>query len=156
MIKRRPATPQPMESPFGGDRSGRTVEVDAFSLTPLVDYLRGRVDRLTLTNEPAPEMFSTGQLPPFTASGVDPEVLRLVHWRIRTSAASTPDRALVYRMVDAGADGWAEEGLVTESGEIAWRSYVSDTWKWATAPAPSEEVPITDAEYDAFWSGRTA
>lgn len=147
MIGRRPPrTMQLIAAPFGG--RGPAAEVDAFSERPLVDFLTATQSRPSLTNEPAPEMFSSGTLPPFTSSGVEVELLCWIHWRMRHAAAATPDRALVYLMAEAGEDG---EAYTTPEGEAAWRGYVSRVWRWAIAPASDAIGEFTSEDYNAFW-----
>lgn len=49
----------------------------------------------------APTLFSAGDLPDFTASGIDPNVLLRVPWNARQSLAANPDQAEVYAAVEA-------------------------------------------------------
>jgi hypothetical protein len=134
---RPPTTPEPMSFPFGG--RGPTFEVDRYDLNPLVSYVR-LLGTGSPYGGPAPTMFSSGDLPIFTASGVDPELLRWVAWPLRHSAASTSDQASVYRMAqpDAGLD---DRGLQNHDGAAAFESYKAAVWRWATAPAPQPPNP---------------
>jgi hypothetical protein len=56
---------------------------------------------------PAPTLFETGDLPPFTASGLDPQLLLQLPWQLRHAAATATDRGVVLRMFEhyAGPDG---------------------------------------------------
>ena len=131
------ATPEPMSFPFGG--RGPTFEVDRFDLNPLVTYVR-LLGTGSPYGGPAPMMFSSGDLPIFTASGVDPELLQWVAWPLRHSAAATPNQAIVYRMAQPDAD-LDHRGLQNHDGAAAFESYKTAVWRWATAPPPQPPNP---------------
>jgi hypothetical protein len=74
----RRSTPvlEPLSFEFAGP--DRTTLVDRFSLTLARDDVR-QVMPETMLGEPVPTMFvSCGDLPPFTASGIDVEQLRFI------------------------------------------------------------------------------
>lgn len=79
----------------------------------------------------APKLFSTGDLPPFTASGLSPSVLASLPPGLRMSAAMIADPAGVLRMVEQAAAA-AETGIVSTEGraegDFAWINKV-----WPTA-----------------------
>ena len=54
-------------------------------------------------------MFNTGDVPPFTACGVDPKLLRRVPYCLRHQAALENDPAKVLQMVEAGEGLRADE-----------------------------------------------
>ena len=60
-------------------------------------------------------MFNTGDVPPFTACGVDPKLLRRVPYCLRHQAALENDPAKVLQMVEAA------EGL--RADELRRRTY---------------------------------
>ena len=68
-------------------------------------------------------MFAAGDLPIFTALGVEVDVLRFVPWRHRQSAATTADRAEVFQMVEE-ADRLARNTL--QSRPASERSCATD------------------------------
>jgi hypothetical protein len=80
----------------------------------------GRIKQL---RRPAPSMFAAGDLPVFTASGVDVDVLRFVPWTDRHSVATTANRAEVFQMVQ-DADRLARDTLQT--GPASKRSSTTD------------------------------
>ncbi|MCU1668049.1 MAG: hypothetical protein JWP40_976 [Blastococcus sp.] len=49
---------------------------------------------------PEPTLFATGNLPPFTASGLDVSQLRSVPWQARPAMATAPTLAAAYAIVD--------------------------------------------------------
>src|SRR5829696_5030032 len=86
---------------------------------------------------PAPQMFSSGPLPRFTSSGVDPEALWWVPWKLRHSAAYTPHRSRVLKMIEE-SEG-LEDKLQSPDGRAALREYVERAREWALAAPPEEE-----------------
>lgn len=85
----------------------RHVTIDPWGVNPLVeDY--GHINPATLSiaraEAPEPTLFESGDLPPFTASGVDPEVLNRLPYTARHAAAAEPSRAAVLRMVEEYSD----------------------------------------------------
>lgn len=86
----------------------------AWGRNPLLDEARSKDPDKTMrafrTAGPAPTLFPTGDLPPFTASGIDPKALLQVPWLARHPIAAEPSQAAAYRMVDFYA---------SEDGEIA-------------------------------------
>jgi hypothetical protein len=70
---------------------------------------------------PKPEMFNTGDVPPFTACGVDPKLLRRVPCCLRHQAAFEYDPAKVLQMVEAGEGLRADElSGRDQAGQAAW------------------------------------
>jgi 2-oxoacid dehydrogenase-like protein with E3 subunit-binding domain len=93
----------------GSRRSRRSVfasaevVVDDFSSNPLVDDFRqanpGIYQQAVGEGEP-PTLFESGDLPPFTASGVDPQMLNRLPWQVRHAAARATDRGEVQQMFE--------------------------------------------------------
>ncbi len=81
-----------------------TVHIDPWSPNPLLDDAKqaqpALVDLARKTNGDPPSMFESGDLPPFTASGVDPQHLTRLPFRTRHAAATEPSPAAVLRMVE--------------------------------------------------------
>ena len=150
MIGRPPVVLETLASPFG---RGPSAQVDRHALRPLGDYLRATSSRPSMSDDPEPTMFGTGDLPIFCASGVDVDVLRWVHWSARHAAAMDPDPALVWRLVEETAAGVEPSG--TPAGDAALRDYIGRVWRWAIAPAPSPVGEFTPENYEAFWGGET-
>ncbi len=76
------------------------VEIDVYGPNPLIDELRQADPRRYAEAEnrggKPPTLFVTGDLPLFTASGVDPNVLLQLPWVARHAAArATPSDAVV-------------------------------------------------------------
>jgi hypothetical protein len=125
---------EPVLEPLPLELTGRhqDVLVGRYALRPGVDFVKAVMPEATFLGE-APEMFSTGVLPVFTASGIDPELLRNVRWTLRHSAAMSASRALVLQMIETG-----DENLQTREGYEALTAYFGEVWRWATSPPPTE------------------
>ena len=144
-MRRPPVKLEVVPNPWGG--RGPTAEVNRYALNPLLDFLKATMSRPSLSTEPAPTMFSAGDLPIFTASGVDVDVLRWCHWSVRHSAAMTANAAHVWQMIeDPDNERWQ-----SSDGTLALQEYAARMWKWAVTPAPIEVAAITDSEYEEFW-----
>ncbi|MCU1612779.1 MAG: hypothetical protein JWO98_319 [Frankiales bacterium] len=81
------------------------VNIDQWGVNPLLEDAQQAVPAAvalaTQQNGEPPTMFDSGDLPPFTASGVDPRFLALLPWRIRHAAAMAPNAVVVL--------GWVEQ-----------------------------------------------
>lgn len=66
----------------------------------------------TVERQPARSatVFASGDLPPFTASGVDPQMLRDLPPSVRRAVAAEPDAARVLRVVEYVARNSADDG----------------------------------------------
>jgi hypothetical protein len=127
--------------------------------------------RAALAVDPNPPgLFSTGDLPPFTASGIDPSALASVPWTARHRIAAEKDRARALEMVVA----WSDPDAVGECAEMrndaVNRNYVASVQQWvmrnsaefdrrrreasrgtpAVAGSSSAE-PVFDPDYDAVF-----
>jgi hypothetical protein len=136
--------PEPVLEPMPLELAGRhqDVLVGRYALRPGVDFVKAVMPEATFPGE-APEMFSTGVLPVFTASGIDPELLRNVRWTLRHAAAMSSSRALVLQMIETG-----DANLQTREGQDALTSYFAEVWRWATTPPPTE--PTDDEAASLF------
>lgn len=94
-------TPLPARSVF---KPAFTVLVDPWAVNPLLDdanqSVPATVAAATVTNGQAPTMFDSGDLPPFTASGVDPRFLANLPWKIRHAAAMEASSVTVLKWVE--------------------------------------------------------
>lgn len=110
-----------------------SVKVDVFGPNPLVDELR-QADPETYAEAskrgPAPTLFTTGDLPLFTASGIDPALLNQLPWVARHAAAKAPAAeatAIFEEYAAADQSTWARAQSVLEAGAMAYHARV-DAW----------------------------
>ncbi len=80
------------------------------SANPLLTAARGHTpDRVVRASAqgPAPTLFPSGDLPAFTASGIDPKALMAAPWQARHAIAAAPTTAEAYRLLDdySGPEG---------------------------------------------------
>jgi hypothetical protein len=129
----------PVPFPYG---RGPVTQVDLFDLNPLVTIVRTS-SLPSPYGGPAPTMFSAGDLPLFTASGVDPTILRFVPWSHRHSAATTGDIGVVFAMVEDAEELPADVRgrLQNRAGVEAFERYKASVWRWAVAPPPQPPNP---------------
>lgn len=87
----------------------RRVQLDAYAANPIVADVAaispGAYEAATREGD-APKLFSGGKsdVPPFTASGLDPQLLLKLPYGVRHAAASEPDRAVVLQMFEEYGD----------------------------------------------------
>ena len=83
--------------------SSTKVLVDPWAANPLVDGFTAMNPSLVaaaLLDGPAPTLFESGDLPAFTASGVDVAILTLLPFGVRHYAATAEARGQVLQMVE--------------------------------------------------------
>lgn len=86
---------QPLAAAGGGARG------PLFARNPLVDDARqAEPQRAARATGAAPTLFQSGDLPPFTASGIDPQTLLNVPWQARHAVAAAPTAAEALRLVE--------------------------------------------------------
>jgi hypothetical protein len=128
-----------------------SFEIDRFSLNPGRDSVLQQLNERDLVG-PAPEMFVTGPLPRFTASGIDPAELRWCAWQLRTSAAFCDDRAQVLQMIMASSEPMLDETLQTSLGRDMLNDYFVRIATWAnTVPEGADLQSVTPAEASALY-----
>lgn len=115
------------------------AEPDAYAANPLVDEIRSRNPALyaaALADGPPPQLFESGALPPFTASGVDPMLLARLPWQARLAAASAPDRGEVLEIIEEtqGDPGGAALSFAHHPGVDAYAARVR---AWLSGPQQS-------------------
>jgi hypothetical protein len=81
---------------------------DLYAPNPLLAQLRrtrpALVAAAMLEDPDPPELFGSSPLPPFTASGLDPQVLASLPWPLRRPAAAMAKLRDVYSLVEKYAD----------------------------------------------------
>ena len=89
---------------------GFRITIDPYGLNPLADDYRQVNDgtyRIALSKAgPPPKMFAGGSadLPAFTASGIDPQLLLKLPFTARHAVAALPDVATVHAIFEDDAD----------------------------------------------------
>lgn len=144
-------------------KSGATVHLNAWSKNPLLDDAEQSQPELVrlarLQNGEPPSLFSTGDAPPFTASGIDPSLLRLLPWQMRHAAAQEPDRLTVLGMIEKHAN--EPDARVPSEGLADYEKRVGDwlSGKW-TNPAgvadadANAQAEAEDALYDSLFGAQ--
>jgi len=106
----------------------------AWGRNPLVAGARDRNPRAAMAaseKRPAPTLFAAGDLPPFTASGIDPKVLLQVPWQARHPVAAAPTTASAYQLVQDYSGPDAEmAAAVDHSGHPANVDYEARVHSW--------------------------
>jgi len=90
--------------------TNRPVNADPYGPNPSLEALQVEqpgVATAALRGGPAPTMFVGGDLPAFTASGLDPAVLNSFPWNMRHGAAAESNPAKVYKWLQQ----FAEDGM---------------------------------------------
>lgn len=105
--------------------------------------------QVALTEGPAPTMWVSGNLPPFTASGLDPQVLNRLPWATRHWAAAEPDKLKVLGVIEQYGDF---EGIEMEhSGLEAYKQRFSRWMSGIDAPKKVESKDEADALYEQMF-----
>ncbi len=73
----------------------------AYARNPLVDEVLRQYPQFATRGKVAdrPTLFLSGDLPPFTASGIDPTILLNVPWQARNAVAAAPTMPEAYRLL---------------------------------------------------------
>ena len=116
-----------------------------YSANPLLAEVRRAKPALVAAAEaegPAPRLFGSADLPPFTASGLPPELLAAQPWPIRRALAEAPTRAAAYEIMDryAGPDG-AAMAHADHARSPVNAGYVNDMSRWLAGPGPAPAQP---------------
>lgn len=107
-----------------------------YPANPLVDRLRAArpaLAQMALRDGDAPTMFTSGDLPPFTASGNDPAHLAQLPPRLRHAAAKA-DQAEWSRLVNTyGGRDVSDAELIYEpaADDDGWHDYEARVQAWA-------------------------
>ncbi|MFY1656906.1 hypothetical protein [Micromonospora sp. WMMD1274] len=101
---------------------------------PLVEHLAAAAPteyHAACQVRPAPTLFEGGDLPAFTASGIDPAMLARVPWQARHAIAATPDRARAAAMIEDMSGEEAETlAQLYHGSDAANRDYVLRVQQW--------------------------
>jgi hypothetical protein len=116
-----------------------------YSANPLLAEVRRAKPALVAAAEaegPAPRLFGGADLPPFTASGLPPELLAAQPWPIRRALAEAPTRAAAYEIMDrySGEGGSAMAAADHAKGPLN-AGYVSAMSEWLAGPGPAPAQP---------------
>lgn len=107
-----------------------------YAVNPAVDELSDRfyADAVAV-NPNVPTLFESGDLPPFTASGMDPAVLQKLPWHARHAVAAAQTLAEAQRMVDdlSGPDGVLSAQVEGYSRHPGTGDYLARVRQWAMA-----------------------
>lgn len=123
---------------------------DPYGVNPLVDELaetNPAVHQMAMGEAPPPTLFASGDLPPFTASGIDPQVLMKLPYTLRHAAAAESDPAAVLGILEE----YASDPMFTleHSGLDDYRNRVH---RWA-AGLDKPAVTMTTEEEDELLAG---
>lgn len=117
------------------------VEIDAFALNPFLDDLRqttpGEVEKATAHDRNVPTMFSAGDVPIFTASGFDPNLLLRLPWSVRHKAALSDNATEVAEIFERCGGGKIDDVYAAEmlgSGDEGLDQYKHRLEVWLNAP----------------------
>jgi hypothetical protein len=136
---RRPAAAQ-RHAPAGED----PVQ---YSANPLLAEVRRAKPALVAAAEaegPPPRLFGSADLPPFTASGLPPELLAAQPWPLRRLLAEAPTRAAAYEIMDRySGPGGAAAAHADHAKSAANQAYASAMSEWLAGPSPAAPQPGT-------------
>jgi hypothetical protein len=146
------AMPAPSGLPSDPSRSvpaGSTAD-PIYARNPLVDEARRTRAQASLqAAADAPTLFHSGDLPPFTASGIDPENLLRVPWQARHAVASAPTTAQAFELLERYTDDPVAAAF-EQGGSFANAAYQQRVNEWAVSKMTEDEL------YDATFGSRTA
>jgi hypothetical protein len=109
----------------------RSAPNGPFAVNPLVAQARAGDPRAATTAVPAPTLFAGGDLPPFTASGLDPRMLLQVPWQARHPVAEASTVAQAYALVQRYSGPDAEDAAAFElGGHQGNRAYATRVHQW--------------------------
>jgi hypothetical protein len=127
---------------------------DGYRANPLVDDIRRSRPALyamAAAEAPPPSLFNSGDLPVYTASGVEPATLARLPWQARHAVASAPTTAQAYQIIEAvsGEDGDILAYLYGDHPGV--RQYEQRVRAWAMGSpglgkADRQELDRADAE----------
>jgi len=122
----------------------RTVDTDPFGPNPPLEALKVEqpgVAEAALRGGPAPTLFVGGDLPAFTASGLDPAVLNNFPWQMRHAAAAEANPATVYSWLQE----FTKDGMhdISHPGLHSFMSRITD---WATTSGTKKVTPPEEIE----------
>jgi hypothetical protein len=132
----------------------RTLTTDPYGPSPLVTDLsvtNPLMFKAASERGPAPTLFATGDLPPFTASGVDPQLLTGLPYNWRHAAASSSDPALVLAWLEQCAqdhDAYGRAGDQPHPGLMDYRMRMESWVDRLVVP----DLDPSEATYPDAWT----
>ncbi len=146
MSETPPAAPVGQPTPLATAWSTRGAKL--YPVNPVAAEVRKQnqvlASRAALSGAPEPTLFATGDLPAFTASGIDPQALLQVPWQARPAVASATTQAAAYQLVQTygGPDG---EDMAAWDFRDVEESFRARYDAWTAAAMTTEEIadPIT-------------
>ena len=128
------AAAQPRERPFATMGYAGPIAAAAppgtdpllYAANPILDELRrarpGLVAAAMADDPEPPRLFDDRDLPPFTASGIDPSVLATLPWPLRRPVAEAPTLKIAYALVEryAGQPEMARTDLATARANLPY------------------------------------
>jgi hypothetical protein len=139
-----PARTQPLEERSHWDPN-RTVQLDVYGPNPLVEDARQATGAYTVAirESAPPTMFADGDLPVFTASGIDPRELLKVPWYARHAVAAAPSAATVFEAIEQFAqDPMDWQGKYQHGGA---QEYATRVRTWLVGRSRANDVYDTSA-----------
>jgi hypothetical protein len=157
-----PAAPAAPRKPSWSPPAG--VDPRVYAANPLVDEARHspsgrRAIAAAEKRAAAPTLFTGGDLPPFTASGLDPQELLKVPWYARPALAAveSKEEALELLAVYAGPDGDVAAQADRVAGHPGVADYVGRVRDWLAEGERVARESATDQQYQqAVAARRTA
>jgi hypothetical protein len=128
------------------------IHDNTHALNPLLEIEtqnRPNLVNLAKSEAPAPTMWATGDLPPFTVSGLDPEMLRYVPWQARHAAAAEPDKAKVLKMIENNPETVEQETTLQEHEGLA--AYRQRMQRWLAGHDKPKDSGLTEAEEEDLY-----
>ncbi|NYG05720.1 hypothetical protein BJ986_000207 [Phycicoccus badiiscoriae] len=124
------------------------LEIDPWASNPLVDGFTAKnptIVKAALAERPAPTLFTNWDLPPFTASGVDPQFLMWLPFGCRHYAASEPRPAAVLQLIEES--GRDPDASVDSDG---LNDYLRRVVDWITGRGVDPELQASQAAHATY------
>lgn len=138
-----PATTVHVTASTPAARKRPGVDPAWYALNPALDSLRAanaEFVQAAAQNDPnPPTLFRSGDLPPFTASGIDPSLLLDVPWTVRHRLAEIKDRAEALELLQWASSEDGPDAGIEYYRDMANRDYESRVLRWA-----SENAQVVD------------
>lgn len=129
----------------------KVVEVDLFAPNALLleaEQAVPEVYELAMAEAAPPTLFNTGDLPPFTASGLDPQVLNGLPWTARHYAASSESKAEVLQMVEDYAEFGDGASILANHEHNGRTAYENRMKTWLIGPPADEPTLDLSSSFD--------
>ncbi len=136
-------TPAPDVSSAGTPGHFSDGKVSAMHRNPLVAAaMRDRPNRIAArATDPVPTLFASGDLPPFTASGIDPNVLLQVPWQARHPVAAAATQAQAYELLQQYSGAEAVTAAAIDFDRLDEnRAYAQRVEQWQIDSMPEDQA----------------